>query len=412
MEKVALITASSPDSVMNGTVVEIRKIAGFSEEQWLTWIQVGGVTREEQRPLKQVRLEHLVPWNRPFRFFASKLGDACLRSVWTRIAGRRVAELCQSRGVARIWAFAEQTVPMVAMHAARMAGLALHVTVHDHPFRVYQLYPDRPAWYWQNVEKDCIAMLRAADSVDVVSRAFVGYVRQYTDCPVSLYVPRMPAVAEGERRGESSRKPALPPCQASAGGDAKFAKENKFRIGFNGCMHTDMEELVVFLKWLERIGGDYEFHVFGPGAVLPSAIPMMEQMGKVVRYGYQPDYERIDTLAEMEAFYLGAWFSTNKDLTVRYSFPSKVAVVLAAGVPLICHGPDYWEVVMWLKEIKFGVWIDNIDARTIPPDLERFVKDRDFRLQYAKGVKEVFEKYFRMPDNPLERKLPWESLEE
>lgn len=389
IEKVALVTIFPPDDVLTGTVVEQRKIAGFREAKWLTWIALRGegVRQRVDRP-HQMKIITATPWARPYRFFSSRVGSRLLDAVWSRLAAWRLAGLCGREGVDRVWTVAEPLAPCVATVLARRAGLKLHVTVHDHPLRNHQLYPERPLWYWQSVEQNCIRALKAADSVDVVSRSLERYVRQHTACRVNLYMPRVPA------------PDSLPEIDEG---------RPEFRVGFNGNMHTGQKEVEVFLEWLKRIGRKYEFHLFGERAILPELVPALAGLGKVVRHDYEPDPGKYAAaLGQVDAFYVGAWFGADKDLTVRYSFPSKIAAILSAGVPLICHGPDYWELASWLREIRFGVFITGMDAQIVPAELQRFVCEAEVRKTYRQGVREMFDKWLRLPSVPAERKLPWE----
>ena len=66
-----------------------------------------------------------------------------------------------------------------------------------------------------------------------------------------------------------------------------------------------------------------------------------------------------------------------------------IAPVLSAGVQLLCHGPEYWELKSWLKEIQFGVELNSVDGPA-PEALRSFVREPNVRDGYRERAGEAF----------------------
>jgi hypothetical protein len=385
---VLLLAPFGPSNVLNGTVVELRKYAAAGAEQ-LTWVHLGTGARNATSDLPQVALLQRPAWRRPYSLFSSHPGYRLRRGLWSEVVARDLARLARTEDIDRIWAIAVQFVPRIACRLSALADLPLHVTVHDHPYRRAQDKDcDRPTWYWREVQRECEDLFRAADSIDVISRRLKEYVENIATCPVKLVLPKGRNVPTTREQNRS----------------------DMFRIGFNGNVHAGAAEVRAFLTWLSAMDKPFEFHVFGERAFPREELPRLLEVGEVVHHEYEPDYDKyVNSLAQMDAFYVGARFSPEHDLMARYSFPSKITAILTAGVPLICHGPDYWELNRWLAEIGFGVSVGTVDGTTVPAALSEFISSADKREKYRKGASEMYEKHLKLAGRPEDNKLPWET---
>ncbi|MEW5801275.1 MAG: hypothetical protein AB1847_04125 [bacterium] len=388
LQKVMLITRLSPYRPNNGTVTLLHRIAGLFQEPWLTWVSLDN--EKTGCTLSQIEILSCPPPGKPYRLVAGRWGSFWCERFWGELTARKLAYYCRLFSIDRIWTLAEERAGFVGRRLAQITGLPLHVTIHDHPMRSCQLNPDVPLWHVIRTKRHCRALLRAANSVDTVSFSLADYVRQKTLAQVRIYPPQV-------YRAKS------PPLQRKSDG--------VFRIGFCGECHTGSNEIKVFLSWLKKIGGKFEFHAFGSRSLPAGVESEMKQFGNTVYHAFEPDWDRyISALGTVDCFYIGAWFSPNMDLTVRYSFPSKTGPVLAAGIPIIAHGPGTWELHKWLNLIPFGFAIESIDENRPPKSLYDFIRFPDNRQYFARAAAIAFQRWFQLPDDRDNRIgiLPWQ----
>jgi glycosyltransferase involved in cell wall biosynthesis len=71
--------------------------------------------------------------------------------------------------------------------------------------------------------------------------------------------------------------------------------------------------------------------------------------------GYRTEAEAMPLLAEADVGYLPYWFDPYFSLSVRYCFPSKLSSYLAAGLPVLFHGPSDSSVARFFKDYPVGL---------------------------------------------------------
>jgi hypothetical protein len=110
--------------------------------------------------------------------------------------------------------------------------------------------------------------------------------------------------------------------------------------------------------------------------VLSSGIRAAADGGACIEYlGWRPPEETIDLLAEVDLAYLPYWFDWRHRLSVRLCFPNKLSTYLAAGIPVLFHGPEDSSVARFFQRYPAGICCHSLDKGQIVASLERLASD-------------------------------------
>jgi hypothetical protein len=96
----------------------------------------------------------------------------------------------------------------------------------------------------------------------------------------------------------------------------------------------------------------------------------------VVEHGPQTFPRTLDLLASMDIAYLPYWLDPKWSYAVRTAFPSKLTSYVAAGLPLLYHGPRDSSVSRFLQDYPVGLECDTLNPSTILRCLERLAGDQ------------------------------------
>lgn len=107
-------------------------------------------------------------------------------------------------------------------------------------------------------------------------------------------------------------------------------------------------------------------------------------IGKIPRYGIKKD-SRIDfkgfmsnedvltILSSCDIGYVPYWFSKNKNIVVKTSFPGKIASYVAASLKILFHGPEISSVRHYIDSCQFGICCHTLNS----PDMIRAISNLD-----------------------------------
>lgn len=84
--------------------------------------------------------------------------------------------------------------------------------------------------------------------------------------------------------------------------------------------------------------------------------------GRVHYLGWQNQPDAIKILSELDVLYCPYPFSTEMEETARLSFPSKVVLYLAAGRPILFHGPKLSSPAEYLRRKNAGYIVSVLEA--------------------------------------------------
>jgi glycosyltransferase involved in cell wall biosynthesis len=94
--------------------------------------------------------------------------------------------------------------------------------------------------------------------------------------------------------------------------------------------------------------------------------------------GWHSQEETIQLLSEADVLYCPYWFDSAFEEESRLSFPSKLTTYLAAGRPVLFHGPAYASPAVFLKERGAGECCFSLDTDSIIASLTKLANDEAF----------------------------------
>lgn len=177
-----------------------------------------------------------------------------------------------------------------------------------------------------------------------------------------------------------------PPTPRSTGTDG-------ITIGFVGSAYG-RDAWTAFLSAAARLNASGRFptirlRVFGGGPFSYSH----EDVQIDVR-GWQPADVMLREIAATDFCYLPYWFDPAKRRHVELSFPNKFETYMAAGRPVLFHGPQYAGVAEAVREHGVGLCVHSQDGDEITNALERLVGDKSLRDSLGRAALAAFRAEF------------------
>lgn len=167
---------------------------------------------------------------------------------------------------------------------------------------------------------------------------------------------------------------------------------NKLIIGFCGQMYSK-EEWDALLETLDALdwkveGRDVEIKMLGKEFELEGFYK------RNIHYlGWRDQVESIEILSDCDILYCPYFFDRAFESTSRLSFPSKLTTDLAAGRPVLLHGPEYCSPYKFLKENDAGMLCSGLEKSAISNALSRLAYDTDRYAQLAENGSKAFFKH-------------------
>ena len=163
-----------------------------------------------------------------------------------------------------------------------------------------------------------------------------------------------------------------------------LSREGQFIIGIAGSLYAD-REFQALLSALSSVGWrldgrDVTVRVLGADLRLRAQGRM-----RVEYLGWRPLDETIDLMSQTDVGYLPYWFDKRYDLAVRLCFPNKMTTYLAAGRPVLFHGPEDSSPAHFLRRFPAGLCCHSLDQSEIIESLRRFAADPEFYASAAQA---------------------------
>jgi len=276
-------------------------------------------------------------------------------------------------GADRIWCVLEgQTMFRLAVGIKKRLNLPLHTQVWD-----------PPGWWLR------------ANSVDTFSRklimsTFDKAMRMSKTCAAASW-----AMAEDYKERYSCHAipviPSLDPSMALPPAKGNHNRET-FTIGMAGQLYSQSEWLHLLatleqVKWMIR-GKKIVIRLLGRSIYAPANGPV-----NIEFLGWADQTEAIKLLSEADILYCPYWFDPTFHEEARYSFPSKLTTYLAAGRPVLFHGPKYASPSRFLDAYDAGILCDSLSSVSIFNCIDKLIWDQEFYSQLAENGHKAFKKF-------------------
>jgi glycosyltransferase involved in cell wall biosynthesis len=305
------------------------------------------------------------------RFYGPLLRGIAFRSA-TQFRVRQAAEFGRRQGAELVWGELQGESLLLASGVAESLGVPLAGTVWDDP----------AGWLADGhydghsrrlMMKRFRQALRSAQQLSTAGEAMQeAYQREYGVESVIL-------------RHGFARPASAPPDRPG--------RRDCFTIGFVGNPYgRDAWEsllkgaaLVNASGRVARIG----LRLFGPGA------PPCDFDGVPCEVrGWQPADRMLRQTAETDLCYLPYWFEPAKRRHVALSFPNKFETYMAAGRPVLFHGPQYAGIARVVRERGVGVCVHSLEAATVAAVLERLAGEPQLLNRLGRAARRAFRAEF------------------
>lgn len=262
------------------------------------------------------------------------------------------------------------TVMKIALPVARQLGIPLSVLVWDPPEYILTNYRlDRLTR--MTLLRTFAATLRAADRCGVMSEAMEqDYRLNFSARTVVMHhaVPRslwkVPTATNSEK---VSAQPLV--------------------IAFSGTIYS-REEFKALLTALGNaqwfVGGSHvKLRIFAPDLKIDTSLPL-----DIEYLGWRSLEDTINLLSQCDIAYLPYRFHADFAEAARLSFPTKLSTYLAAGLPILYHGPEQSPVVNFLRDYQVGITCHSLEASEI---LSKLIHLKDNLINYKKAAHTALE---------------------
>lgn len=167
------------------------------------------------------------------------------------------------------------------------------------------------------------------------------------------------------------------------------------RLGMAGQFYAGDEwrQLLQALNdhdWRIR-GREVEITVLG-GGMPPGAAPT----GRVHFLGWKSQPEAAEILASMDVLYCPYPFAPEMEEVSKLSFPSKVVLYLAAGRPVLFHGPAYSSPADYLRRRDAGYLVTEQNAAAIFGALGKLIDDPALYRALGERARAAFQADFTL----------------
>jgi glycosyltransferase involved in cell wall biosynthesis len=112
--------------------------------------------------------------------------------------------------------------------------------------------------------------------------------------------------------------------------------------------------------------------------------------------GWHSQVETIELLSEADILYCPYWFDPVFVTEARLCFPSKLITYLAAGRPVLFHGPSYASPARFLKEHNAALFCHSLVPSEVAAALQLLVLDKDLYRQTADNGRKAFEEHLTL----------------
>ncbi|MRN42349.1 MULTISPECIES: glycosyltransferase [unclassified Brucella] len=106
--------------------------------------------------------------------------------------------------------------------------------------------------------------------------------------------------------------------------------------------------------------------------------------------GWKSQPEAALILSQCDILYCPYPFDPGMKEVSQFSFPSKLVLYLAAGRPIVFHGPDYASPARYIANRRCGLVADRINASAIYNEMERLISDPDAYRKMAANAQTAF----------------------
>lgn len=299
----------------------------------------------------------------------TSVGELFVEKVVVPRLVARAVDFGRQHRADRVWAVLQgQTTIRMAKAVAEGLGIPLHTHVWD-PFSWWARANGLDRITTRRVQKVFDDAIRFSESVATASEPMADRYRK------EFGVRAVPVVASHSR--SMARHP-----------DTRLDSANQLLVGMAGQFYASAEWLTL-LKALDAANwtiGGRSVRVVAMGPQRPPGA----ETSRVVFLGWKAQADAATILSCCDVLYCPYPFDPVMKEVSQYSFPSKLVLYLAAGRPIVFHGPAYSSPVQYIRERRCGVVADRPLPTAIFNEIERLVGSPSAYAEAAKNAQQAF----------------------
>jgi glycosyltransferase involved in cell wall biosynthesis len=166
------------------------------------------------------------------------------------------------------------------------------------------------------------------------------------------------------------------------------SRDEPFVIGYAGSLYArrEWDALMAALSSLGwRVAGrEAVVRVLAGGLDVRVSGP-----ARIEFLGWHSTTDALAILSQCDICYVPYWFDDAFRAGVELSFPNKVSLYLAAGRPILFHGPRHSTPTRFLSEWPVGVACHSLESRDITAALTTAAMDETFHDTAANAIPQV-----------------------
>jgi hypothetical protein len=166
-----------------------------------------------------------------------------------------------------------------------------------------------------------------------------------------------------------------------------------FTIGFCGSLYA-VREFRALLAALDAAGWQIAGRSVRLRVMTGALSGAIGPRAAVEWLGWRPQRETIRTLGESDVNYLPYWFDPRRRNAVRLCFPSKLTTYLAAGRPILFHGPAESAPAEFMRRHPVGVCCHSPTGADLIGGLTRFATNTDAYQCATTAIADVRDREF------------------
>jgi hypothetical protein len=244
---------------------------------------------------------------------------------------------------------------------------------------LYTLVWDPPGWWLRGNRVNALSRL------EVMHRFGTALNRSAVFASISEAM----ADAYGQRYGANA-VPMLPFLPDACGAAQRpLPQRDHYAIGLAGRIYAtgQVDALMKALDSLDwRIKGKPVVVVY----IGANRINHWHPSARIVHLGWLAEQECLRILGEMDLLYCPYWFEREFREEASLSFPSKLVSYLAAGRPVLFHGPDYASPVPLFRRHAIGSTCHSPAPDAVAWELRSLLGDPDQLAEMGRCAGQVF----------------------
>jgi glycosyltransferase involved in cell wall biosynthesis len=173
----------------------------------------------------------------------------------------------------------------------------------------------------------------------------------------------------------------------------KSGNDGAITVGFVGSLYG-RDAWSAFLSAAARLNASHRLRPIRLRVFGAAAFPYGCNGVQVDFRGWQPAEEMLREIALTDFCYLPYWFDPAKRRHVELSFPNKFETYLAAGRPVLFHGPSYAGIAEAVKQYGVGMCVHSLNEEEMTAALERLIRDKRLRESFGLAALAAFHAQF------------------